>query len=134
MYINIKKDDVQNIFTAYLCTAVTRAKQRYIAKGRKCEIYELPLDAAEYGPNFEASADMDQNLPLLQQLQNEKLHAALKELNDRSLIILLTKVTSDLTFAEIAQKVNLKPKHVSRIYYSALEKIRNEIGDMNNDF
>lgn len=134
MYKNndgLSEDHVlQNQFTAYLVTALRRAKVKYLRKKRYKQ-YELPLDYQNESDRLVIISDLLAELPVIEQLENEKLVNILKNYNEQSVYIFIEKVIGDKSFVEIAETMGLSYNSVLMRYYRILKKIRKELD--NND-
>lgn len=119
---------LQNQFTAYLVTAAHRKNVQYLhAKSRRLE-KEILLDIEENHTKFQVEQDMMPHLPLMDQLESEKLRQALKGLKEREIHILTMKVMNERSFQEIADETGLGYKTISSIYYRLIQKLRAELG------
>lgn len=84
--------------------------------------------------NYDILEDIMGELPLLMQLENDKLLQALKELDERERQIFFARVLDEKSFVELASIVGLGYKGVAAVYYRALRKIRNRMKEAENEF
>ena len=127
-------DKLQNRFTAYISVAIQRRRNAYIMQSVRQQrletLTENPVSVGEY----DILDDILGELPLLMQLENDKLLYALKELDERERQIFLARVLDDKSFEELAGVIGLSYKGVAAIYYRALRKIRNRMKEADNEF
>lgn len=127
-------DKLQNRFTAYISVAIQRRRNAYIMQSMRQQqletLTENPVSSGEY----DILEDVLGELPLLMQLENDKLLYALKELDERERQIFLARVLDDKSFEELAGVIGLSYKGVAAIYYRALRKIRNRMKEADNEF
>ena len=55
---------------------------------------------------------------------NVELERALKELNEKEKKVVKLYINKDLTFNQIAEKINISESQASRIYKQAIKKIK----------
>ena len=138
----ILNDSVQNRFTAYLVAAVTNKRIRYMEKRkRQQELEFVRMDLLE--KNY-MDFDMqyhdyigEQTAFVLQEwerfeelmvlLESEKLIKAVNRLKEREREILSARVFGELTFEELGEKFDMKPKQAEMAYYYAVRKLRKEL-------
>lgn len=127
-------DKLQNRFTAYISVAIQRRRNAYIMQSVRQQrletLTENPVSVGEY----DILDDILGELPLLMQLENDKLLYALKELDERERQIFLARVLDDKSFEDLAGVIGLSYKGVAAIYYRALRKIRNRMKEADNEF
>jgi len=128
---------IQNKFTSYLVLAVRGRKNDYLESKIKIQQCERSLDEMSKN-NIEAfiiEPDMSLELPLLEQIENVKLHKALKKAKIKDLYILFAKVLEDRSFVEIGAELGIKPNTAAVIYYRFIKRLQNELGGGNpNEF
>lgn len=115
----------QNEFTAYLQTAVRRAKRRYLIRLRAVRHAEiLSSGDLEFMPGQEDEATI--GTPDFVDLVHMRhdLNLALDALPPRTRDIIRYKLMDDLTFREIAALLSLDESTVKSIYYRALQQLR----------
>lgn len=129
---------VQNEFTAYLQTAVRRAKARYLSRQaavRDNEISDSIIlesgislskgNAAFYSlSNTVDFHQMDERLELTL-LMTEML----AQLSEREVSILKGKIFDGLTFDELSARTGLDSNTIKSIYYRSLKKLRGLLED-----
>lgn len=127
-------DKLQNRFTAYISVAIQRRRNAYIMQAVRQQQLETLTENPVFGSEYDILDDILGELPLLMQLENDKLLYALKELDERERQIFLARVLDDKSFEELAGVIGLSYKGVAAIYYRALRKIRNRMKEANNEF
>ena len=127
-------DILQNQFTAYISVAIQRRRNAYIMQSVRQQQLETLTENPVSGSEYDILDDILGELPLLMQLENDKLLYALKELDERERQIFLARVLDDKSFEELAGVIGLSYKGVAAIYYRALRKIRNRMKEANNEF
>lgn len=127
-------DKLQNRFTAYISVAIQRRRNAYIMQSVRQQQLETLTENPVSGSEYDILDDILGELPLLMQLENDKLLYALKELDERERQIFLARVLDDKSFEELAGVIGLSYKGVAAIYYRALRKIRNRMKEANNEF
>lgn len=124
---------LQNQFTAYLVTALRRTKVKHIRKKRYRQ-YEVPLDYLNEHDGLMILSDLLTKLPVIEQLENEKLVKILKTYNEQSVHIFIEKVIGDKSFVEIADTMGLSYNSVQMRYYRILKKLRKELDKNDKHF
>lgn len=125
---------LQNQFTAYLVKAVHRKKTQYLRTKSHYLNNEILMDTGVYQKELRFEPDMSSQLPLWEQIENEKLYQALKRFKDREFLIFLLKVLDERSFQEIADETGISYKTVASIYYRMIQKLRSQLGGENNEF
>lgn len=128
-----KQYALQNEFTAYLQTAIRRAKARYSRKKHITSSMEIPNDIGQICGIPQTKGDVA-FLSLsnyveveteIERLELELLMAEmLAQLSEREVTILKGKVFDELTFQELAVRLGIDISTVKSIYYRALKKLR----------
>lgn len=116
-------EETQNLFTAYLLTAVKRTRAAHFRKLYFRQDHEVPVEDLWYPITDTELNEMD-SFPLLQRLDNPLLWCALNQLSDRELYVLLERAVEEKSFDELASELNLKYKGVAAIYYRTIEKVK----------
>lgn len=129
-----ESDKLQNRFTAYISVAIQRRRNAYIMQSVRQQQLETLTENPVSGSEYDILDDILGELPLLMQLENDKLLYALKELDERERQIFLARVLDDKSFEELAGVIGLSYKGVAAIYYRALRKIRNRMKEADNEF
>ena len=127
-------DKLQNRFTAYISVAIQRRRNAYIMQSVRQQQLETLTENPVSGSEYDILEDVLGELPLLMQLENDKLLHALKELDERERQIFLARVLDDKSFEELAGVIGLSYKGVAAIYYRVLRKIRNRMKEADNEF
>lgn len=129
-----ESDQLQNRFTAYISVAIQRRRNAYIMQSVRQQQQETLTENPVSNGEYDILEDVLGELPLLMQLENDKLLYALKELDERERQIFLARVLDDKSFEELAGVIGLSYKGVAAIYYRALRKIRNRMKEADNEF
>lgn len=127
-------DKLQNRFTVYISVAIQRRRNAYIMQSVRQQQLETLTENPISGGEYDILEDVLGELPLLMQLENDKLLHALKELDERERQIFLARVLDDKSFEELACAAGLGYKGVAAVYYRALRKIRNQMKEADNEF
>lgn len=129
---------MQNEFTAYLQTAIRRAKARYLSKNAAISDNELahstlwdsgvPLSGGDAAfsslSNIADFSQVDERLELTL-LMTEML----AKLSEREVSILKGKIFDGYTFDELSVRMGLDPNTIKSIYYRSLKKLRGMLCD-----
>lgn len=119
------EDDIlQNRFTAYLLSAVTRRKAKYIDDIIREQKISLLTDEAATDRRSNLEYTAFQGNADLTAIQNEKLFLALTRLSDRERYVLFSRVLDEKGIDELALALGLSYKGVAAIYYRAIQKIK----------
>ena len=136
---------IQYMFTAYLMKSLDNTVRTFMKS-------EERVRSHEYISNEEAdrleSPDIDAQYfiykavrydrtdwkkegfqTILDQLDSQKLIKALQEMKDREKGILLARIFGELTFAEIGEIFDLRPKQAEMAYYYIIRKLRKKMED-----
>ena len=71
--------------------------------------------------------DWEKFQEFMQMLESEKLMKVLNKLKDHERRILFARVFGELTFEEMGEKFDMKPKQAEMAFYYILRKIRKEM-------
>jgi len=118
---------LQNQFTAYLAKAVRNKKIRYINNRSKYNQTEISTDMQDY---YLLINDANQISMIEEQ---DELNTALQSINERERYVVLSRVLKDKSFKVISAELNISYKGTAAIYYRALSKLRNLLGDNANE-
>lgn len=121
---------LQNVFTAYLTTAVKRRQNDYIQQAARLQQMEDVTDNLQYSSEYGTEEDMLVGLPLTMQLEDSALLHALKEVNERERHIFFARVLDERSFESLAEELGLGYKGVTSIYYRTLRKIRKKMKEL----
>ncbi len=139
---NQHTESLQNQFSAYLVAAVTNKRIRYMEKRRRQNIRETNLlnmelknylDFEEQYNNFRKEQtdfvmkDWEKYQDFMELLESDKLRIALGRLKERERRILLARVFGELTFEQIGERFEMKPKQAEMSFYYILRKLRKEL-------
>ena len=122
---------LQNRFTAYLLKAVRNQKANYLARKGKVQEVEISFDTLGNQLESEVVPDMDENLPLIMQLESAALQEALNEIKARERYIFLARVLYERSFEELAGELGMGYKGVTAAYYRVIQKIKKRMGGEN---
>ena len=119
-----EQDILQNEFTAFITTSIERSRIKYLQReaNRSRLIGEMEDEKLALIPD---GTDFVSNL-----CENDALAYALKQLDERERYVLFARVLEDKSFAEIADKLGVKYKCATMIYYRTTEKLRKILGGM----
>lgn len=125
---------LQNLFTAYLATAVQRRRNDYIRQAIQLQQAENPMSDLWYEREEEAEGGMLLGLPLSMQLEDSALLHALKGINERERHVFLARVLDERSFESLAEEMGLGYKGVATIYYRTVGKIKKKMKELRNEF
>ena len=135
-------DSTQNRFTAYLVASVTNKRIRYMEKKKQLQLQEtvrsdleikkyLDFDAQYHEFMSEQTAfileDWERFREFMELLESEKLLKVLSKLKEQERKLLFARVFGELTFDELGEKFDMKPKQAEMAFYYILRKIRKEM-------
>lgn len=128
-----KSCTAQNQFTAYLLAAIRNYKRTYLKKHADVMLMELPFE--RYTETSEASDDPDlfSGLPLVQQLENGRLLAAMQSLSKRERYIFLSKVLDEKSLSEIAHTLGITYGAAAMSYHRTVKRLRDAVGGENRE-
>ena len=125
---------IQNKFTAYLITAVANRKAAYM---NKLKAHRRAMEFLERcGAEVETDAEfnLDEGLPLMEQIENPLLLQALLQIKDWERHILLARLLDERSFIELSKNLGVSYKAVSNSYYRLILKLRRMMkGDAMDD-
>lgn len=139
---DIYSDSVQNRFAAYLVAAVTNKRIRYMEKKKQLQLRETTqpdleikkcLDFDDQYRDFVGKQtefileDWERFREFMELLESEKLMKVLSKLKEHERKLLFARVFGELTFEELGEKFNMKPKQAEMAFYYILRKIRKEM-------
>lgn len=109
---------LQNRFTSFICTSMRNARINYLKKEsvRANHTYEMEDE------KFALIPDDSDFVSVL--CNSESLSNALKQIDERERMVILSRVLEEKSFEEIADKLGLKYKGVAAIYYRGIAKLR----------
>ena len=117
----------QNCFTAYLLIAIKNTKIQYIKKRDRTSFYEKLVGIQDQLEYFGVFPDMLDELPVLEQLENDCLANALRKIKMRDRYIFMEKVLADRSLRDIAQEMGLAINTVSTAYHRVVRRLREEL-------
>ena len=121
---------LQNLFTAYLTTAVRRRRNDYIKQAVRIQQMEGMTEDIPYNQDQRAEEDMVRGLPLPMQLEDSALLHALKGISERERHVFFARVLDERGFESLAEEMGLGYKGVATIYYRALRKIKKKMKEL----
>ena len=141
-------DSVQNRFTAYLVTAVTNKRIRYMEKRNRKKETEISGDIFEKNyQDFDIQfreyigeqtgfvlEDWERFQEFLQKAESGYLREAVERLKEREKKLLFARVFGELSFAELGELVGLQPKQAEMAYFYVIRKLRKELGAKKDEF
>ena len=141
-------DSVQNRFTAYLVTAVTNKRIRYMEKRNRKKETEISGDIFEKNyQDFDMQfreyigeqtgfvlEDWERFQEFLQKAESGYLREAVERLKEREKKLLFARVFGELSFAELGELVGLQPKQAEIAYFYVIRKLRKELGAKKDEF
>ena len=138
----IYRDSVQNRFSAYLVAAITNKRIRYMEKRKRLQGLEsiqielLEKNYLDFDMQYHdyigdqtsfVFRDWERFEELLVLLESETLLKAIDRLKNRDRRILFARVFGELTFVELGEKFDMKPKQAEMAYYYVIRKLRMEL-------
>ena len=137
-----QRDSVQIRFTAYLVSAVTNRRIRHMEHKKQVYNWELmQMDMFnKNNTNFEVqfntylsekliwvAKESEKIQELFLMIESEELTKALRKLKERECKLLFSRVFGELTFEELGEKFDMKPKQAEMAFYYILRKVRKEM-------
>lgn len=124
-YEDQTRDEViQNRFTAYLQSAVSRQRAAYIDKlNRMKGFVNLDLSNVE-DIRYDLEAEAMKSFPLHLQIQNEDLFLSIAELTEREQYVFFRRALGELSMEEMAVELGMSYKAVAATYYRAIRKLK----------
>ena len=139
---NQHTESLQNRFSAYLVAAVTNKRIRYMEKKKQLQLQESiqpDLEIKKY-LDFDAQyhdfvgeqkdfilEDWERFREFMELLESEKLMKVLSKLKEHERKLLFARVFGELTFEELGEKFDMKPKQAEMAFYYILRKVRREM-------
>lgn len=139
---NQHTESLQNRFSAYLVAAVTNKRIRYMEKKKQLQLQETVqpdleikkyLDFDDQYHDFMGEQtefileDWERFREFMELLESEKLMKVLSKLKEHERKLLFARVFGELTFEELGEKFDMKPKQAEMAFYYILRKIRKEM-------
>ena len=139
---NQHTESLQNRFSAYLVAAVTNKRIRYMEKKKQLQLQETVqpdleikkyLDFDDQYRDFVGKQtefileDWERFREFMELLESEKLMKVLSKLKEHERKLLFARVFGELTFEELGEKFDMKPKQAEMAFYYILRKIRKEM-------
>lgn len=142
-------DSVQNRFTAYLMTAVTNKRIKYMEqRSRQKEREYLQMDLLDKNHvDFDAQYRTYQaeqslfryfghgdSLECVPEIDSIQLARCINRLKERERGILFARVFGELDFTELGGKFSMEPKQAEMAYYYIIRKLRKGMGVRKDEF
>ena len=139
---NQHTESLQNRFSAYLVAAVTNKRIRYMEKKKQLQLQETVqpdleikkyLDFDDQYRDFVGQQtefileDWERFREFMELLESEKLMKVLSKLKEHERKLLFARVFGELTFEELGEKFDMKPKQAEMAFYYILRKVRREM-------
>lgn len=124
-YEDQTRDEVlQNRFTAYLTSAVSRRRAEYIDKLIQLQNH-LSFNSDNIpDKNFDIEEEALKSLPLHLQIQNEDLFLSIAELSEQERYIFFNRALGELSLNEMAAELGMNYKTVAAVYYRTIQKLK----------
>ena len=124
-YEDQTRDEVlQNRFTAYLTSAVSRRRAEYIDKVIQLQ-NQLNFNSANIvDKNFDVVEEALKSFPLHLQIQNEDLFLSIAELSEQERYIFFNRALGELSLNEMAAELGINYKTVAAVYYRTIQKLK----------
>lgn len=124
-YEDQTRDEVlQNRFTAYLTSAVSRQRAEYIDKLIQLQNY-LSFNSANIpDKSFDVEDEVFKSFPLHLQIQNEDLFLSIAELSEQERYIFFNRALGELSLNEMAAELGMNYKTVAAVYYRTIQKLK----------
>ena len=133
-YEDQTRDEVlQNRFTAYLTSAVSRRRAEYIDKLIQLQ-NQLNFNSANIvDKNFDIEEEVLKSFPLHLQIQNEDLFLSIAELSEQERYIFFNRALGELSLAEMAAELGINYKTVAAVYYRTIQKLKKRMQGGKNE-
>ena len=127
-YEDQTRDEVlQNRFTAYLTSAVSRRRAEYIDKLIQLQNHlSFNLDNIP-DKNFDIEEEALKSFPLHLQIQNEDLFLSIAELSEQERYIFFNRALGELSLNEMAAELGINYKTVAAVYYRTIQKLKRKM-------
>lgn len=127
-YEDQTRDEVlQNRFTAYLTSAVSRRRAEYIDKLIQLQNH-LSFNSDNIpDKNFDVEEEALKSFPLHLQIQNEDLFLSIAELSAQERYIFFNRALGELSLNEMAAELGMNYKTVATVYYRTIQKLKKRI-------
>ena len=141
-YQNKKTESLQNRFSAYLVAAVTNKRIRYLEKKKQILFQETVQENLEIKKylDFEDQyrefiseqtlfilEDWERFREFMELLESKRLMKVLSKLKEHERRLLFARVFGELTFEELGEKFDMKPKQAEMAFYYILRKVRKKM-------
>ena len=124
---------LQNRFTAYLTSAVSRRRAEYIDKLIQLQ-NQLNFNSANIvDKNFDVEEEVLKSFPLHLQIQNEDLFLSIAELSEQERYIFFNRALGELSLNEMAAELGINYKTVAAVYYRTIQKLKKRMQGGKNE-
>lgn len=117
---------IQNRFTSYLVSAVSRRKSDFLRTRHRRSNTELPTDPDSMAAP--ENADIDDPETLLCIMENAVLSDVLSSVSERDRYIFFSRALYQRSFDELAIELGLGYQGVAAAYHRVCKKVRNATG------
>ena len=140
--ISVANDaDVRNVFTAYVESAISRCKTRYLYKKYEYEKEMLLLDKLEWDKFVDTTElvpfsfdEMDEE-SIIDSIENDNLLISVLKLSEKERKILNVHAVYKMKHSEIADILEMSQSSVQKSYQRTIAKIKNDMrGGFNEKF
>lgn len=122
------RDEVmQNRFTAYLTSAISRRRAEYIDKLIQLQNHLSFNSSNVADKNYDVEEEVLKSFPLHLQIQNEDLFLSIAELSEREQYIFFNRALGELSLAEMAEELGMNYKAVAAVYYRTIQKLKKKM-------
>lgn len=133
-YEDQTSDEVlQNRFTAYLTSAVSRRRAEYIDKLIQLQNH-LSFNLSNIADkNMDIEDEVFKSFPVHLQIQNEDLFLSIAELSEQEQYIFFNRALGERSLAEMAAELGMNYKTVAAVYYRTIQKLKKRMQGGNNE-
>ena len=133
-YEDQTSDEVlQNRFTAYLTSAVSRRRAEYIDKLIQLQNH-LSFNLSNIADkNMDIEDEVFKSFPVHLQIQNEDLFLSVAELSEQEQYIFFNRALGERSLAEMAAELGMNYKTVAAVYYRTIQKLKKRMQGGNNE-
>ena len=133
-YEDQTSDEVlQNRFTAYLTSAVSRRRAEYIDKLIQLQNHLCFNLSNIADKNMDIEDEVFKSFPVHLQIQNEDLFLSIAELSEQEQYIFFNRALGERSLAEMAAELGMNYKTVAAVYYRTIQKLKKRMQGGNNE-
>ena len=127
-YEDQTRDEVlQNRFTAYLTSAVSRRRAEYIDQMIQLRNHLISNSFDIEDKSLDVEEQVLKTFPLHLQIQNEDLFLSIAELSEQERYIFFNRALGELSLNEMAAKLGMNYKTVAAVYYRTIQKLKRKM-------